>query len=181
MVTKGKERKRDDYLTWDEYFMGVALLSAHRSKDPSTRVGACIINGRKRIVGIGYNGLPIGCPDDLFPWDREGDFLDTKYPYVCHAELNAILNAISTDLAGCSIYTTLFPCNECAKVVIQSGIKEVVYLEDKYSESDSVSASRRMFDSSGVSYRQLEDHRDQVVLNFAEQLRSGGSAGDPDG
>jgi dCMP deaminase len=166
MAKQVKETKRDDYLTWDEYFMGVALLSAQRSKDPSTRVGACIINDRKRIVGIGYNGLPIGCPDDVFPWDREGDFLDTKYPYVCHAELNAILNAISTDLAGCSIYTTLFPCNECAKVVIQSGITEVVYLEDKYAGSDSVKASRRMFDSADVSHRQLAEHRDRVVLDF---------------
>jgi dCMP deaminase len=166
MDSGAAERKRDDYLTWDEYFMGVALLSAQRSKDPSTRVGACIINERKRIVGIGYNGLPIGCSDDAFPWDREGDFLDTKYPYVCHAELNAILNAISTDLAGCAIYTTLFPCNECAKVVIQSGITEVVFLEDKYRASDSVKASRRMFDSAGVAYRQLTEHRDRVALDF---------------
>lgn len=170
-----RETKREDYLTWDEYFMGVAMLSAQRSKDPSTRVGACIINRRKRIVGIGYNGLPIGCPDDAFPWDREGDFLDTKYPYVCHAELNAILNAISTDLAGCSIYTTLFPCNECAKVVIQSGIAEVVYLEDKYSESDSVKASRRMFDSAGVAYRELTGYRERVVLDFTEGVGDDGS------
>lgn len=159
-------KKREGYLTWDEYFMGVALLSAQRSKDPSTRVGACIINERKKIVGIGYNGLPIGCSDDAFPWDREGDFLETKYPYVCHAELNAILNKINTDLQACVIYVTLFPCHECAKVIIQSGIREVVYLADKYSETDSVKASRIMFDSAGVTCRQLTEHRDAVTIRF---------------
>ena len=124
--------KRSDYLSWDEYFMGVALLSAQRSKDPNTQVGACIINEKKKIVGIGYNGLPIGCDDDTFPWDRDGDFLATKYPYVCHAELNAILNKISADLDKCTVYVTLFPCNECAKVIIQSGIQEIIYLTNKY-------------------------------------------------
>ncbi len=158
--------KREDYLSWDEYFMGVALLSAQRSKDPNTRVGACITNDRKRVVGIGYNGLPIGCSDDDFPWERKGAFLDTKYPYVCHAELNAILNKISTDLQQCSIYVTLFPCNECAKVIIQSGIREIIYLEDKYAESDSVKASKTMFNSAGVSYRQLTEHRASVTLEF---------------
>ena len=124
--------KRTDYLTWDEYFMAVALLSAERSKDPSTQVGACIATDQNKIVGVGYNGFPIGCSDDELPWDRQGDFLSTKYPYVCHAELNAVLNSISTDLIGCRIYVGLFPCNECTKVIIQSGIEEIIYLSDKY-------------------------------------------------
>jgi len=159
-------RKRKGYLSWDEYFMGVALLSAQRSKDPNTQVGACIINEQKKIVGIGYNGLPIGCSDDEFPWSREGEFLDTKYPYICHAELNAILNKINTDLQKCTVYVTLFPCHECAKVIIQSGIREVVFLADKYSDSDSVRASKIMFDATGVAYRQLLDHREEVTVRF---------------
>lgn len=146
--------------------MGVALLSAQRSKDPNTQVGACIINEKKKIVGIGYNGLPIGCDDDTFPWDRDGDFLATKYPYVCHAELNAILNKISADLDKCTVYVTLFPCNECAKVIIQSGIQEIIYLTNKYPDSDSVKAARKMFDSAGVAYRQLEGYRPSIALNF---------------
>jgi len=158
--------KRSDYLSWDEYFMGVALLSAQRSKDPNTQVGACIINEKKKIVGIGYNGLPIGCDDDTFPWDREGEFLETKYPYVCHAELNAILNKISADLNKCTVYVTLFPCNECAKVIIQSGIQEIIYLTNKYPDSDSVKAARKMFDSAGVTYRMLEGYRSSIALNF---------------
>ncbi len=159
-------QKRVDYLSWDEYFMGVALLSAHRSKDPNTQVGACIINEKKKIVGIGYNGLPIGCSDDDFPWGREGDFLDTKYPYICHAELNAILNKISADLHECTLYVTLFPCNECAKVIIQSGIREVIYLANKYPNSNSVKATCRMFNSAGIRYRALEEYRERVVLDF---------------
>ncbi len=159
-------QKRSDYLSWDEYFMGVALLSAQRSKDPNTQVGACIINEKKKIVGIGYNGLPLGCSDDTFPWAREGDFLETKYPYVCHAELNAILNKISADLDRCVVYVTLFPCNECAKVIIQSGIREVVYLSNKYPDSDSVKASRRMFDSAGVTCRLLQNFRNEIRLTF---------------
>lgn len=148
-------KKRSDYIGWDEYFMGIALLSAKRSKDPSTQVGACIVNSEKKIVGVGYNGLPTGCDDDAFPWAREGDFLNTKYPFICHAELNAILNSISRDLNGCSIYVDLFPCNECAKAIVQSGIKEVVFLEDKYADTDRVKASKMLFDHAGVSYRKL--------------------------
>ena len=159
-------QKRTDYLSWDEYFMGVAILSAHRSKDPSTQVGACIINPQKKIVGIGYNGLPLGCSDDEFPWGKEGDFLDTKHPYICHAELNAVLNKISADLHECTIYVTLFPCNECAKVIIQAGIREVIYLAKKHPTSDSVKATCRMFDSAGVRYRVLDQYRDRVVVNF---------------
>ena len=148
--------KRDNYLSWDEYFMGIALLSAMRSKDPSTQVGACIVNSEKRIQSVGYNGMPHLCSDDEFPWSREGEGLDSKYLYVCHAELNAILNCGLGNVRGCICYTTLFPCNECAKAIIQSGIKEIVYMSDKYADSDSVIASKRMFDAAGVSYRRYE-------------------------
>ena len=146
--------------------MGVALLSAYRSKDPNTQVGACIINPHKKIVGIGYNGLPIGCSDDIFPWTKEGEFLDTKYPYICHAELNAVLNKNSENLYDCIIYVVLFPCNECAKVIIQSGIREVIYMSDKYARTDPVKASKRMFDSAGVVYRQFITKRDTVPLKY---------------
>jgi dCMP deaminase len=167
-MTASNSGKRLDYLSWDDYFMAVALLSAQRSKDPNTQVGACIVNGQKRIVGVGYNGFPTGCSDDNLPWCREGDFLDTKYPYVCHAELNAILNSVPGNLAGCTIYTALFPCNECAKVVIQAGIREVVYLSDKYADTDSVRAARRMLDQAGVVYRQLLPTNPLVTIRLAE-------------
>lgn len=159
-------QKRQDYISWDEYFMGVALLSAKRSKDPGTQVGACIVNQQNKIVGAGYNGLPMGCSDDAFPWSREGDFLNTKYPYVCHAELNAILNNIGMDLHGCKIYTALFPCNECTKAIIQSGIKEVIYLSDKYAGEDVFKASRKMLESAGVSCRQVQTDVEELVLSF---------------
>lgn len=154
--------KRENYISWDEYFMGVANLSALRSKDDTSQVGACIVNERNRIIGIGYNGMPYGCDDNLFPWTREGGFLDTKYAYVVHAEANAILNS-STDLAGSRIYVTLFPCNECAKLIIQSGIKEVIYLEDKYHDMEIFTASRKLFDAAGVKQRQLEHFNIKVT------------------
>ena len=164
--------KREDYLSWDEYFMGVAILSSFRSKDPNTQVGACIVDNKKKIVGVGYNGFPLGCSDDDFPWDREGDNeLLTKYPYVCHAELNAIVNKNNADLYNCSIYVALFPCNECAKVIIQSGISEVVYLSDKYAHTDSVKASKKMFDSSGVLYRKLNISREHIIINFSKTVQ----------
>ncbi|CAM4227835.1 deoxycytidylate deaminase [Erysipelothrix aquatica] len=147
--------KRQNAISWDEYFMGLAHLSAKRSKDPSTQVGAAIIDPHKKIVGIGYNGFPIGVSDDEFPWERDGEMLATKYPYVVHAELNAILNA-TTSLRGCSIYVSLFPCHECTKAIVQSGITEVVYEDDKYATTDSVIASKRMLTSAGVSLRRLE-------------------------
>ena len=158
-------KKREDYLTWDEYFMGIALLSAKRSKDPSTQVGAWIVNKHKKVVGLGYNGFPIGCDDDSLPWNREGNFLETKYPYVCHAELNAILNSIK-DLQDCAIYVALFPCNECAKAIIQSGIKEVVYLSDKYQGTDSNISSKKMFQMSGVRLRQLVLDKQKIEISF---------------
>ncbi len=146
-----------NHISWEDYFMGVALLSAKRSKDPNTKVGACIVNTKKRIIGIGYNGLPCGCSDEEFPWDNGKDLnpLDTKYPYVVHAEANAILNS-TTSLENATLYVTLFPCNECAKLVIQSGIKKVVYLNDKYKDSVNNEAARRMFDAVGVKYEKLD-------------------------
>ena len=146
--------KREDVLTWDEYFMGLAHLSAKRSKDPSTQVGAVIVSKDHRVVGIGYNGFPNGCSDDEFPWDREGEFAQTKYPFVVHAELNAILNS-NSDLRGCSIYVSLFPCNECAKAIIQSGISRIVYESDKYADTDGTKASKRMLKAAGVQLEQL--------------------------
>ena len=148
--------------------MGVALLSARRSKDPSTQVGACIVNDKNKIVGAGYNGLPIGCDDNEFPWDKQGDFLQTKYPYICHAELNAILNNIGMELRGCKIYTALFPCNECAKAIIQSGIAEVIYLSDKYAGTDTAKASRLMFDKAGIACRKVNATVENLVLSFNE-------------
>lgn len=161
-------KKRQDYISWDEYFMGVALLSAQRSKDPSTQVGACIVNNKNKIVGAGYNGLPIGCSDDDFPWEKQGEYLDTKYPYICHAELNAILNNIGMELQDCKIYTALFPCNECAKAIIQSGITEVIYLSDKYEGNDVFKASRIMLDKAGVKYRKVSSKLNKLVLSFNE-------------
>lgn len=158
--------KREDYLTWDEYFMGIAVLSSMRSKDPSTQVGACIVNEDKRIMSMGYNGMPRCCSDDEYPWERDGDPLNCKYLYVCHAEFNAILNCERGNVRGCIVYTTLFPCNECAKAIIQSGIKEVVYMADKYADSDSVVAAKRMFDTAGVKYREYKMSQKKVEINL---------------
>ncbi|MGI6787719.1 MAG: deoxycytidylate deaminase [Acholeplasmataceae bacterium] len=146
--------KRNDYITWDEYFMGVAKLSAQRSKDPNTQVGACIVNQDKRIIGIGYNGLPHGCDDDEYPWDNDGNFIETKYPYVVHAEANAILNATQS-LKGASLYVTLFPCHECMKLIIQSGITEIIYEDNKYEGTESNVASMKMAKSANLKLRKL--------------------------
>ena len=148
--------KRQDYISWDEYFMGIALLSAQRSKDSNTQVGACIVSREKKILSLGYNGMPTGCNDDDMPWEREGDSLNTKYMYVCHAELNAILNRGDVSLADSILYVTLFPCNECAKAIIQSGIKEIVYMSDKYASQANTIVSKRLFDMVGIKYRQYE-------------------------
>ena len=156
--------KRENYISWDQYFMGVALLSAQRSKDPNTQVGACIVNSEHRIVGVGYNGFPAGCGDDALPWDREGEYLDTKYPFVVHAELNAILNYRGGSLEGAKLYVSLFPCNECAKAIIQSGIKTVIYDCDKYGTTDPVIASKRMFDAAGVRYYRYEPTNREIVI-----------------
>ena len=156
--------KRTDYISWDEYFMGVAKLAARRSKDPSTQVGACIVSPENIIISTGYNGMPKGCSDDEFSWDREGE--ETKYPYVVHAELNAILNANGRDLRGSRIYVALFPCNECAKSIIQAGISEVIYLSDKYANTPGTRMSKRMLNAAGVQLRQLEPSREELTLNF---------------
>ena len=145
--------KRDGYISWDEYFMGIAVLSAYRSKDPNTQVGACIVSEENRIMTVGYNGMPKGCSDDDYPWERAGDVLDTKYAFVCHAELNAILNYNGGSMKGSRCYVTLFPCNEFAKALIQKGISEIIYMSDKYADSDSTKAAKKMLDSAGVKYR----------------------------
>jgi len=147
-----KGMKRKDYICWDEYFMGVAYLAGMRSKDPSTQVGACIVSEDNKILSMGYNGLPRGCDDDEFPWDREGDELNTKYPFVAHSELNAILNYRGGSLEGAKLYVSLFPCNECAKAIIQAGIKTIVYDSDKYNGTPMNIASKRMLDAAGVTY-----------------------------
>ena len=159
--------KRQNYISWDEYFMGVAMLAAQRSKDPSTQVGACIVSQDNIIISTGYNGMPKGCSDDDFPWNRDGE--DTKYPYVVHAELNAILNASGRDLRGSKLYVALFPCNECAKAVIQSGVKEIFYLSDKYANTPGTIASKRMLDAAGVKYTQLIPNISEITLDFVPE------------
>ena len=149
--------------------MGIAVLSSYRSKDPSTQVGACIVNSKNRIMSVGYNGLPVGCDDDVFPWERDGEVYDTKYPYVCHAELNAILNNAGASLEGCRIYVALFPCNECAKAIIQSGIREVVYLSDKYDGTPANRASKRLFNAAGVKLTKLSMKKQQLIIDFREE------------
>ena len=158
--------KRQDYISWDEYFMGVAVLSGMRSKDPSTQVGACIVSSDNKILSMGYNGLPSGCSDDEFPWSREGDPLDNKYIYTAHSELNAILNYRGGSLEGAKLYVSLFPCNECAKAIIQAGIKAVVYATDKYAATPSVVASKRMFDASRVKYTKYIPTGRQITIDL---------------
>ncbi|MBQ8188321.1 MAG: dCMP deaminase family protein [Lachnospiraceae bacterium] len=154
--------KREGYISWDEYFMGISKLSGMRSKDPNTQVGACIVGSDHRILSMGYNGFPNGCPDELFPWAREGDALDTKYPFVTHSELNAILNYRGGSLEGTTLYVSLFPCNECAKAIIQAGIRTVVYADDKYKDTPMNIAAKRMFDAAGVVYYQYE-HTGKII------------------
>lgn len=146
--------------------MGISLLSAQRSKDPNTQVGACIVNPENKVVGLGYNGFPKGVSDDEFPWDRKGKYDETKYAYICHAEMNAILNSPHNSLKGCSVYVSLFPCNECAKAIIQSGINEIVYLSDKYKETDIIHASKRMLNAAGVKLRQYHPKIKNLKLDF---------------
>ena len=157
---------RKDVLSWDEYFMSISILASKRSKDPNTQVGCCIANDKNVIVSIGYNGFPRNCGDKDFPWDREGKLEDTKYAYIVHSELNAILNSNQNDLSNCKLYVSLFPCNECAKAIIQSGIKQVYYLSDKHKEDSIYKVSKKLFDSAGVKYTQLKFDRKEVVINF---------------
>lgn len=157
--------KREGYISWDEYFMGIAILSGERSKDPNTQVGACIVGSDNRILSVGYNGFPNGCSDELFPWAREGSELETKYPFVAHSELNAILNYRGGSLEGSKLYVSLFPCNECAKAIIQAGIRTVIYDSDKYDGTPGNVASKRMFDAAGVEYIQYRHSGREIKLN----------------
>lgn len=158
-------KQRENYLNWDEFFMGVALLAAQRSKDPSTQVGACIVSADNRILSVGYNGAPNGFEDAHFPWDRTGEPLDTKYMYVVHAERNAILNfrGHRKEFENARIYVDLFPCNECAKEIIQAGIKEVIYLSNKYADTNEAIAAKRLFDHCGVVYTQFDQEKNITI------------------
>ena len=158
--------KRQDYINWDEYFMGIAMLSGMRSKDPNTQVGACIVSADNKILSMGYNGFPKGCSDDDFPWNRDGDPLNNKYFYTTHSELNAILNYRGGSLEGSKLYVSLFPCNECAKAIIQAGICEIIYDSDKYKEMPSTIASKKMLDSAGVTYRKYEHTGRQLQIDL---------------
>ena len=166
--------KRQDYISWDEYFMSISLLAAQRSKDPNTQVGCCIVSGKDSpypenvIISTGYNGFPYGCSDDEFPWDRTGTPNATKYPFVVHSELNAILNAGGKSLVGAKLYVSLFPCNECAKAIIQCGIKEVVYMSDKYADTQGTIASKRMLSSAGVKLTKFEPTHKRIEISFDE-------------
>ena len=160
------QKKRENYIGWDSYFMGIAMLSAQRSKDPNTQVGACIVSKDNKILAVGYNGAPNGYDDEQMPWDREGGFLDTKYAYVCHAELNAILNNKGSNLEDSRIYVDLFPCNECAKAIIHCGIKEIIYKSDKYNGTEGNIVSKKMLDYCGVKYRKYEDSNMEVKLGL---------------
>ncbi|XP_066262957.1 deoxycytidylate deaminase [Euwallacea similis] len=162
-------KKRKGYLEWPDYFMAAAFLAAQRSKDPCSQVGACIVNENNVMVGVGYNGMPIGCSDDQFPWTKNSkNKLENKHFYVCHAELNAILNKNCTSVKNCTMYVGLFPCNECAKVIIQSGIKEVVYMSDKHERKLSTIAAKNMFDAVGIEYRQFIPKNRKIVIDFDE-------------
>jgi len=175
-VMRPRTKKREDYISWNDYFMSIAMLSSMRSKDPSTQVGACIVNSNKKIVGIGYNGFPNSCSDDELPWDRtsvNGDQLDTKYPYVVHAECNAIMNKNAESLQGCTMYVALFPCNECTKMIIQSGIKKVYFLSDKYHDVPAFVASRRMLDMAGVEYVRYVPSKPSLTITFPTDIEAG--------
>lgn len=158
--------KKQDYINWDAYFMGIALLSAERSKDPGTSVGACIVSQDNKILSVGYNGMPYGCSDDEYPWEREGDPFNTKYFYVCHAELNAILNYTGSDIKGSKVYVTLFPCNECTKAIIQKGIAEIIYMDDKYGHTPAILASKRMLKSAGVKFTKYTPVGKDITLSL---------------
>lgn len=158
--------KRTDYISWDEYFMGIAFLSGMRSKDPNTQVGACIVSEDNKILSMGYNGFPIGCSDDEFPWNRDGDPLNNKYFYTTHSELNAILNYRGGSLEGTKLYVSLFPCNECAKAIIQAGIREVIYDSDKYANTPSIIASKKMLNAAGVKFHKYEHSGRKVEMEL---------------
>ncbi|KAK0183434.1 hypothetical protein PV327_001477 [Microctonus hyperodae] len=169
MQERDVNNKRQDHLNWDDYFMAVAFLSAKRSKDPCTQVGACIVDRMQRIIAVGYNGMPRGCSDEEFPWQKHtNNKLDSKYLYVCHAEVNAILNKNSYDVQNCTMYVGLFPCNECAKMIIQSGIKKVIYMSDKHSHKIETIAAKKMFDAASIEYRQYIPNPGKIMIDFDE-------------
>lgn len=161
------DQPRGDYIDWDEYFMAVSFLSAQRSKDPATQVGACIVGPDRRIVGIGYNGMPRGCSDSVLPWGKTSpDEINNKYMYVCHAEMNAIFNKNSASVEGCTMYVALFPCNECAKMIVQAGIRQVIYFSDKHKDKKSTIASKRLLDLAGITYQQFIPRMKQLTIDF---------------
>jgi len=159
---------REDYMCWDDTWMSIAKLISKRSKDPNTQVGACIVNADNHIAGLGYNGFPHGCDNNALPWDRDGGVLDVKYTYMCHAESNAIDNGDSDKIPGSKIYVTLFPCNECAKRIIQNKISEIIYLSDKYHDTESATAARKMFKMAGIKTRQFECELEVVVIELQD-------------
>lgn len=163
-------KKRDGYIEWEEYFMATALLAEQRSKDPHTQVGACLINEDKRIVGVGYNGFPLRCSDDDFPWSKgeSPNELDSKHMYVVHAEVNAIIGKPTSETRGCTIYVTEFPCNNCAKVIIQSHIKNVIYLRNKKDGTKEDFASKKMLDTAGIEYTKFNTKREKIEINFQQ-------------
>lgn len=163
--------QRKDVLSKDEYFMLLAVITAFRSKDPNTQVGATIVSDKGRILSVGYNGTPNGYPDNEFPWDREGNILNTKYASVCHAELNAILNfdGDKKDLLNSTLYVDLFPCNKCAVAIIQSGIKNVIYSSDKYANTDDVLISKHLFDKCNVSYNQMVLDKEKILKKILKR------------
>jgi dCMP deaminase len=156
--------QRENYISWDEYFMALAILSAERSKDPNSQVGSCIVSDNKMIMSMGYNGFPKGIDDKDLPWGRDGDFLDTKYAYVVHSEANAIMNAQGRDLKGCTLYVALFPCNECAKLIIQAGLEKIIYFDDKYKDSENNIATRKMFDLAGIKYEKYQQTKRKIEI-----------------
>lgn len=158
-------KRTDGVISWGEYFMGIALFSGKRSKDPNTQLGCCIVSPDNVIMSIGYNGFPRGCGDDQLPWGRTGSLCETKYPYVVHAELNAILNS-NRDLRGCKLYVGMHPCNECTKAIIQSGIKEVYYLSDKYHNLPEYEAARKMFSLAGIKVEQFKTNLKELTINY---------------
>lgn len=159
--------KRQDYISWEEYFMGVAYMSGMRSKDPNTQVGACIVSDDNKILSMGYNGLPKGCDDDAFPWVRDNQNpLENKYFYSTHSELNAILNYRGGSLEGAKIFVTLFPCNECAKAIIQCGIRKIIYADDKYADTPAVIASKKMLEAAGVEYVRYDKTNRKITINL---------------
>ena len=154
-------------LSWDEYYIALAAISALRSKDPKCKVGACIINPTNhRVLSLGYNGFPINCPDDEFPWTKDDPDVDkNKFGYVVHAELNAILNA-NADITGSWLYTTHYPCNECAKAIIQSGITKVIYYNDYKPDSPIHRASEKMFKYANIEVVDIKNTIDKATLKM---------------